>query len=283
MIEHRSTLQAAFNYVDMGYAVFPCIPGGKRPMLKRGLHAASTDRRLITKWWRQWPAANLAVLPPEDVLVLDFDDGAVADAWAAQHLELRGAPRTRTPRGGVHYWLKIEKHKKSLTTRTKAAEGAVDLRGLGRAYLVTPPSLSVKGAYRWERVLVSPICLPHASSSLLTAITPPLLPKPEVAIATEVGSGARKYALGALWSEHDFLATTSEGCRNDRLNRAAYALGGYVALELLTFDEVESVLMTAAATCGLPNREAARTIQSGLTAGCLTPRSLPKAFLQHEF
>ena len=280
MNEHRSTLQAALDYAEIGYAVFPCVPEGKRPVLKRGLLRASTDSRLIVQGWRQWPEANLAILPAENVLVLDFDDCKVAEAWAVQYLELRAAPCTRTPRGGAHYWLQLGKHDEHLTTRTKAANGAVDLRGLGRAYLVAPPSSSATGTYKWERALVSPPYLHLVSSNLLAAVTPPLLPKPKAVIATKVGSCARKYALGALQSEHDLVAATLEGTRNDRLNRAAYALGSYVALELLTFDEVMSVLMTAAATCGLPDCEAARTIQSGLTAGCLAPRPLPPTVLQ---
>ena len=49
MIEHRSTLQAALDYAEIGYAVFPCVPEGKRPVLKRGLLRASTDSRLIVQ------------------------------------------------------------------------------------------------------------------------------------------------------------------------------------------------------------------------------------------
>lgn len=282
MIEHRSTLQAAIDYARMGYAVFPCTAGGKRPILKRGLHAASTDSKLITRWWQRWSEANLAILPPEDVLVLDFDDNEIADTWTTQYLELRAAPCTRTPRGGAHYWLKFGKHDEHLTTRTKAAGGAVDLRGLGRAYLVAPPSSSATGTYKWERALVSPPYLPLVSSNLLAAVTPSLLPKPKAVVITEVGSDARKYALGALRSEHDLVAATFEGARNDRLNRAAYALAGYVALELLTFDEVESVLMTAAQTCGLGETESAQTIQSGLSAGHQIPRRLPKSLLERK-
>ena len=240
--------EAALAYAHLGYAVFPCAPYGKRPLIKRGLRDASTDPGIIKVWWRRWPNANLAVLPPPGVLVLDFDDEATAETWLQQYPELREASCTRTPRGGAHYWLMLGKNDEQLTTRTKAADGAVDLRGLGRAYLVTPPSLSAKGVYRWECPLVSPACLPQASSSLLAAITPPRAPTLNVAIAPEVGDCARKYALGALKSEHYLVATTPEGSRNARLNRAAYALGGYVAIDLLTFDEVESVLVAAAAT-----------------------------------
>ena len=228
------------------------------------------------------PRRTSAILPAENVLVLDFDDCKVAEAWAVQYLELRAAPCTRTPRGGAHYWLQLGKHDEHLTTRTKAANGAVDLRGLGRAYLVAPPSSSATGTYKWERALVSPPYLPLVSSNLVAAVTPPLLPKPKAVIAIKVGSCARKYALGALQSEHDLVAATSEGARNDRLNRAAYALGGYIALELLTFDEVESVLMTAAQTCGLGETESAQTIQSGLSAGHRIPRRLPKSLLERK-
>ena len=35
--------------------VFPCAPGGKRPIPERGFHEAITDAGQVEAWWRQRP------------------------------------------------------------------------------------------------------------------------------------------------------------------------------------------------------------------------------------
>jgi hypothetical protein len=64
------------------------------------------------------------------------------------------------------------------------------------------------------------------------------------------------------------------GVRNDTLNRAAFALGTLVGSGALSRDEVEASLAHAAASAGIPEREARRTIASGVDAGMHRPRSL---------
>jgi hypothetical protein len=54
--------------------------------------------------------------------------------------------------------------------------------------------------------------------------------------------------------------------RNTKLNWAAYRAGEHVHAGALDISEVESELLAAALDAGLPEREAARTIASGLTA-----------------
>ncbi|HEX7022563.1 MAG TPA: hypothetical protein VF171_06885, partial [Trueperaceae bacterium] len=127
--------------------------------------------------------------------------------------------------------------------------------------------------------------LPAASPELLARLLrqPPApadrLPK---VLDLHAGGRARRYALGALASEHDQLAGTPEGSRNATLNRAAYALGGYVARGVLLVEEVEMTLLAAAAQCGLPACEARRTLKSGLQAGLRAPRPLPATEQREE-
>ena len=45
----------------LGVPVFPCAPGGKRPIPERGFHEATTDVRQVEAWWRHRPHANLAI------------------------------------------------------------------------------------------------------------------------------------------------------------------------------------------------------------------------------
>ena len=276
MPDAQSVKEFALAYADLGYRVFPCVPNTKRPLTKEGLRAASTDSEQIKAWWRRFPSANLAVLPPADVLVLDFDDRMIAERWLTDYPELTRAPQTRTPRGGLHVWLRVAGNPEQIKTRVKAAEKEVDLRGLARAYLLTPPSQTKNGIYRWEHRLILPEYLPLASAGLLERVIPPKEEADKVeALPSRRGSKLRRYALAALESEHHLVATTSEGARNDRLNRAAYALGGYAAHDLLSREEIKTALTEAAQRCGLPVSESLRTIESGLKAGLESPRALP--------
>lgn len=49
---------AACELAQLGVPVFPCVPGGKRPITTRGFHEATTDAAQVVSWWRQRPAAT---------------------------------------------------------------------------------------------------------------------------------------------------------------------------------------------------------------------------------
>lgn len=80
------------------------------------------------------------------------------------------------------------------------------------------------------------------------------------------------YATAALNAEADLVRSAAEGTRNTTLNRAAFNLGQLVAGGLLERAVVEAELFSAAGTAGLPEREVAATIRSGLEAGIKNPR-----------
>ena len=69
---------------------------------------------------------------------------------------------------------------------------------------------------------------------------------------------------------HDVAATGSGG-RNAELNRAALAMGHYVAAGAILSDRVEAALIAAAERAGLRPSEARATTRSGLAAGSKTP------------
>jgi hypothetical protein len=72
--------------------------------------------------------------------------------------------------------------------------------------------------------------------------------------------------------EEATVRTAMAGTRNDRLNSASFSLGQLVASGLLDVNEVAGVLLEAAVSSGLSEREAMRTIESGLKAGQRHPR-----------
>lgn len=82
--------------------------------------------------------------------------------------------------------------------------------------------------------------------------------------------GVTAYGQAALARQITNVATAPEGQRNHTLNTAAFSLGQLVPAHLP--DElVRSQLAAAAATAGLGQQEADRTIQSGITSGQADP------------
>ena len=49
--------RAAGVLAASGLPVFPCVPGGKRPLTLHGFHEATTDLSQVAVWWRRWPTS----------------------------------------------------------------------------------------------------------------------------------------------------------------------------------------------------------------------------------
>ena len=144
----NALLEAALTYAAMGLPTFPLRPRGKEPLslpdlgFTRGLKDATLDADKLTEAWRRFPEANVAVVPPSHVLVLDGDDPTGLQSLFLLSPNLTRAPRARTGSGGFHLWCQVpEPYVGGLSARARAIPGlAVDVRGLGRSYLVAPPS-----------------------------------------------------------------------------------------------------------------------------------------------
>ena len=92
---------------------------------------------------------------------------------------------------------------------------------------------------------------------------------------TREGQRQRAYAAAALRNEADRVQAAPEGTRNDTLNRAAFALAGYVASGLLDEGAVVDALHAAAGANGLGVAEIRGTLRSGMSAGKQAPRQVP--------
>jgi hypothetical protein len=134
--------EAAHEYADATWAVFPCIPGEKAPVTKHGLLDATTDHQQIDRWWARNPDRNVAIAtgaPGPDVLDVDRH-GSQSGFPALRKLKdagLVGQPRAmvRTPSGGAHLYYAGTEHQRN--GHIEAA--AIDFRGRG-GYVVAPPS-----------------------------------------------------------------------------------------------------------------------------------------------
>ncbi|MEB2314105.1 MAG: virulence-associated E family protein [Sorangiineae bacterium] len=85
----------------------------------------------------------------------------------------------------------------------------------------------------------------------------------------------KRYADAALRRAVTNVRGAAEGERNRTLNREAYSLAGLVAAGELQELEVRDHLMSAALAAGLPQGEAAKTVDSGFGAGLARPRAVP--------
>ena len=99
---------------------------------------------------------------------------------------------------------------------------------------------------------------------------PPARPRPDGDQHRELA-----YALAALDGEAQRVAAAPEGTRNATLNAGAFALGQLVGAGALDRGESERALLAAALAVGLGEREAERTVRSGLDAGEREPRQIP--------
>ncbi len=142
--------KAALAYARRGVPVFPCEPGAKRPLTRNGHWDATTDPRVVGRWWQRWPSANVGVPTGKKsgVVVLDVDDGGLE---SLAKLERAGAPvpkaaRTRTGGGGMHVFFRSPRGTEIRNSAGLLGPG-LDVRGEG-GYVVVPPSRTQR-LYEW--------------------------------------------------------------------------------------------------------------------------------------
>ena len=266
--------QAALGYAAQGWKVFPCRAGAKTPMTEHGVKDATSDPAQIQRWWTQTPNANIGLACGSSGLVVVDVDGRHGgfQSWAALKARHGIDDATLTSLTGGGGWHLIYQAPGDLDARNSAGllGPGLDVRANG-GYIVVPPSLHPSGSrYAWDADRPVPIPLPDSLRRLLERKPSPRAPAPA---GLNPGNG---YGAAALRQELDDLARAAEGTRNDRLNRAAFALGQLVAGGELARLDVERGLRAVALAIGLSEAEAVRTIASGLASGMSEPRMTPE-------
>lgn len=147
---------AAVAYAELGWPVFPLMPGDKVPYPRSsGFKDATTDPAVVQRWWAKVPDCNIGIATGHvfDALDIDFVSKTGKATGAAEHWpvlrdsgslpDIHGI--TVTPRGGMHV----------LFPPTGGGNLAgfrpgLDYRGVG-GYIVAPPSRRADGArYTWH-------------------------------------------------------------------------------------------------------------------------------------
>ncbi len=141
-------LEAAQRYAELGFPVFPCVPGRKTPLTPNGFHAATTDTEQIEAWWQQYPNANVAI-PTSRLVVIDVD--GPENPWLAdqpeRYDELASGCLAITPRGGKHFYFRPPDGTE-FRCQTGQLAPKVDVRA-GGGYVLAPPSIVGGKSYRW--------------------------------------------------------------------------------------------------------------------------------------
>jgi len=271
-----SAFEAACAYVEHGLPVFPCNTD-KAPLTKHGFKDATRDIDQVKRWWKKWPNASIGMPTGETsgLWVLDVDTYKTEGAESFKQLIQRHGPlpNTRaqtTGGGGAQYFFKHNGGCIS-SSNGKIAPG-LDIKADG-GYVILPPSNHPTGnKYQWDNegpVADAPewlLKLAKEAKKTKPTCSPPISGTP---------STNSSYGLKALENEVQAVRVAPEGTRNDTLNRSAFSIGQLIAGGELDQVKVEDNLLTAAIRAGLPENEARRTIQSGITAGMQEPRSAP--------
>jgi len=162
-------LSSALRYAELGYAVFPCIPGSKKPLTEHGFKDAATDPEQIEAWWREHPQANIGI-PTAGLLVVDVDGSD--NPWPEDEdrlQDLSAGPTSQTPRGGRHHIFRQPEGRIWKNTSSRLAT-KVDTRADG-GYVVVPPSIVDGKPYEWALNLdTGPESLPEPPEWLLVAL-----------------------------------------------------------------------------------------------------------------
>ena len=175
-----SMLEAAIEYAEAGYSVFPlwgvfpnsmcrcgdvsCNNIGKHPvgwLVPTGLKEATDNVEMVKAWWRQEPSSGIGLRTGEEFFVLDFDSKAGVSAhdrreeFMGEFGALPDTAQAATGGGGIHDLFAMPEGIRIRNQQDLLAGGVriqgIDVRG-NDGYIVAPPSLHASGAtYAWTR------------------------------------------------------------------------------------------------------------------------------------
>lgn len=261
----RALPAAATMYATTRIPVFPCAPGGKRPLTKHGFQDATTDLDQISAWWLRFPTANIGIPTGQLVDVLDIDVHATGTGYPMlrtlhhEGLIAGWGQAVRSPSGGLHlYYPTAPGQEHSSWSRGHAH---VDFRGVG-GYIIAPPSTitTEHGDRRYEVIARGQHPRPVDADEIRDFLTPKPDPSARhfVTATTVQGTSVEQIA--------GWVSSLAEGNRNAGLFWAACRL----AEAGLTEHDTVEILEPAAASAGLEARETTSTIRSAHRSTQLT-------------
>lgn len=279
----RSIADAAVEYANLGWRVFPCEPGRKEPLTVRGelTHGhldASCETATVAGWWQRWPNANIGVaLKASGLCVLDVDPrngGDVGALWAACDL---GSPLVQSTGGGGWHHIYSDRGVELRSSLGYAGLDGIDVKRDG--YIIVAPSVTT-GPYTWAEwpdfgyVAVDPM-----PSMVLDLTRAPSKAARDLAIKRTEALDDREQAYidAAVNDACVRLASTPEGSRHAAVYYTARALGEYVGGGVLERERARARVTQAAEQLYGEAlwRVEEKTIEQGLDKGEREPRGIP--------
>ncbi|MER6289147.1 bifunctional DNA primase/polymerase [Streptomyces sviceus] len=292
-LDGSAQLAAALDAASRDWHVFPLIPNGKRPCIRDWETRATTDRERIVRCWTHAPYNVGIAAGPSRLVIVDLDrpkhpqDTPPAE-WAAHGVtdgadvlavlcERHGQPlpahtyTVRTWSGGTHLYFAAPEGEPLRNTAGDSARGLgwkVDTRAVG-GLVVGAGSTFAGRPYTVARdTAVAP--LPGWLAELLRPA--PLPPQRPVTVPLTARDRRGRFLTAALNGELARVTGSGEHEHNTALYIASVALGQLVAGGELDEHDVTEQLVAAGLSVGQGEREARRTIASGLRAGANRPR-----------
>ncbi|WTX00865.1 bifunctional DNA primase/polymerase (plasmid) [Streptomycetaceae bacterium NBC_01309] len=274
---------------------------GRNPRLGVGVACGSAGLVVIDV------DAHGGAVPPRDRILPGIPIGAHVDLTGLESgfhtlavlAELQGQPspvldedtlRVVTPSGGLHVWYRTQPGRRMLSSTgsssTRALAWQVDVRGVG-GYIVTPGTVTAAGSYTVMGTFRPPRLLPAWLAADLqrtghlearrTQRPAQVVPqrarmaagRPGGGLGTSLVADVVARALSGVLE----CSVVPEGAGfSEKLNRAAYTLGGLVAAGHLSALEAERALEEAAEQARPGQGKRARgIIRSGMAAGRQRP------------
>ncbi|GAA2974584.1 hypothetical protein JOD63_000377 [Microbacterium terrae] len=247
--------EAALAFALADVPVFPCVPGGKRPLTRNGFHDASILGHVVHGWWRRWPEANIGMPTGRQsgVDVVDVDTKASGSGYATFQRAIDDGvaagefARVRTPSGGMHVYYVNSGIESPCWVSARAH---IDFRGEGGYVLIPPSAVATDdGVSSYRTFSLSTARFERLDSTALRGFVDP---RPATRYYTAQADRGNADAL-AVWVSH-----LREGERNRGLFWAACRLFD-AGVE---FPEAMSALAPVAEEIGLDRREINATVKS---------------------
>lgn len=273
---------------------------GKIPTLT-GWESAPAPTAADVERWVERGNIGLRTGSVSGVVVVDVDSAKGGEVPAS----LRGVktPTVMTGGGGLHLYFACPSD--GMRNSVGRLGPHVDVRGdKGQVVAVGSVHPTTGNVYAWAPGL-SPAEIPLATlpDDVLATLRAPrakAIAKPAPAAPTSVrlashggatvaahaartttaapagvgGWALTRYGERALWDECDAVRRAASGTRNDRLNRAAFAVGQLLeAGHLIDESFCVEQLVAAGEAAGLDDHEIGPTIRSGLDGGRVAPRT----------
>jgi len=236
-------LEQALAYIELGWAVFPVLANGKKPLTKNGFKDATKSAYTARKMWEAHPEANIGIATGQvsGLVVVDVDvkNGAKGRESIQSIHGMTPTLTVRTPSGGWHLYY-CAPQEQEVRCRTGLLPG-IDIKADG-GYVVGPGSAIDGQAYEWTDAEAHMAALPEAVIKLMAnGHRPAAESKAALEMPEQISEGGRNETLTRLAG-----AMRAKGMAAEEIAAALKAANSRRCAPPLPDDEVEAIAASIA-------------------------------------